>query len=99
MKEDLAGVAQTVAAFLGVNPLSPDELAKVLHKCSFEYMQECHDCFEMNPPHIGEVAPRFFVGSRAARLRDIPPEVTNRIARWAEEGPPLTASSSVQVSV
>jgi hypothetical protein len=84
MKQDLAGIAQRVAAFLGVTPLCPDELANVLHKCSFEYMQEHQDNFEMHPPHIGQVAPRFFVGGNANRLKDVPPDVSDRIAAWAE---------------
>jgi hypothetical protein len=84
MKHDLAGIAQRIAAFLGVTPLCPAELANVIHKCSFEYMQEHQDNFEMHPPHIGQVAPRFFVGGNANRLKDVPPDVRDRIAAWAE---------------
>jgi hypothetical protein len=84
MKQDLAVVIQQVAAFLSVQPLYPDELDKVVHKCGFEYMQQYQDSFEMHPPHLGQVAPRLFVSGSANRLKDVPLEASGRIAAWAD---------------
>jgi hypothetical protein len=95
MKQDLAPIAQRVAAFLGVQPLSSSELANVGHKCSFEYMRAHHDNFEMYPPHILRAAPRLFVSGRANRLKDVPPDVSDRIARWAAQE--MSVSSAVGI--
>jgi hypothetical protein len=45
LKKDLAGCVQKMSKFLNGKPLSEDELAKVLHLCSFEYMSNNQDKF------------------------------------------------------
>lgn len=82
MKRDLPAVVRQVASFLGVTPLSDDELAAVVHKCGFQYMQEHQDTFEMHPPHILQTDAELFVAGTADRHKDVPEEVRRRIAAW-----------------
>jgi hypothetical protein len=85
MKRDLAGVARRVAEFLGVAPLTEAELAKVVEKCGFAYMQAHQGTFEMNPPHILQVDAELFVRGSADRHQDVPEEVRRRIGAWCVE--------------
>ena len=88
MKRDLPAVAQKVAAFLGVPPLSEAELAQVVEKCSFAYMQKHQDNFEMQPPHILQTNAALFVSGKADRHHDVPADVSGRIRSWAAEALP-----------
>jgi len=83
MKRDLAGVVRQVAAFLEVAPLTEAELARVVEKCGFAYMQEHQDNFEMHPPHILQTNAALFVAGTADRHKDVPPEVRQRILAWS----------------
>ncbi len=83
MKKDLPAVVRRVAAFLGVAPLTDEELRNVVHKSSFSYMQENQDCFEMMPPHILQSRARLFVSGSAERHKDVPDDVRRRVAGWA----------------
>jgi hypothetical protein len=85
MKKDLAGVTRRVAEFLGVPPLSDDELARVVHKCGFAYMQEHQDNFEMHPPHILQTNAEMFKRGTADRHKDVPEEVRRRMNAWVVE--------------
>lgn len=82
MKKDLAGVTRRVADFLGVQPLTDAELANVVHKCGFKYMQDHQDNFEMHPPHILQTNAELFVSGSAERHKDVPEEVRRRVAAW-----------------
>ncbi len=88
MKRDLGAVAQQVAAFLNLAPLNDAELAQVVEKCSFAYMQKHQDNFEMQPPHILQTNAALFVSGRADRHHDVPGEVSARIREWAAQGFP-----------
>jgi hypothetical protein len=94
MKRDLAPIAQQVAAFLGVPPLTEQELASVVEKCSFSYMQKHQDTFEMQPPHILQTNAALFVSGKADRHHDVPAEASARIREWAsaafKPGHPIT---------
>jgi hypothetical protein len=83
MKKDLAAVVRRVAEFLEVAPLDDAELARVVHKCGFAYMQEHQDNFEMHPPHILQTDAELFVSGTADRHKDVPVELRRRIAAWA----------------
>jgi len=83
MRRDLAAVARQVAEFLGLAPLTEEELAGVLHKCGFRYMQEHQETFEMHPPHILQTNAALFVRGTADRHEDVPDEVRHRILAWA----------------
>ncbi|HEX6307088.1 MAG TPA: sulfotransferase domain-containing protein [Longimicrobiales bacterium] len=82
MKRDLPGIVIRVAEFLGVPPLDRAELEAVVRKCSFAYMQEHKDAFEMNPPHLLQTDAEMFVRGTADRHRDVPDETRRRILAW-----------------
>ncbi len=82
MKKDLAGVVRQVADFLGMARLTDDEVAEVVRKTSFSYMQQHKDHFEMNPPHILQTDAELFVRGTADRHRDVPADVRGRIEAW-----------------
>lgn len=83
MKKDLAGMARRVAAFLGVGPLSDAELALVVEKCGFAYMQKHQDNFEMHPPHILQTSAALFVSGKTDRHQDVPDDARRRVLAWA----------------
>ena len=82
MKRDLPAVVRQVAAFIGVAPLTDAEVAEVARKCSFAYMQEYQDNFEMHPPHILQTNAELFVSGTADRYKNVPAQVRQRIAQW-----------------
>jgi hypothetical protein len=82
MKADLGSVVRQVNAFLGTAPLTQPELDRVVHTCSFRYMQEHQEAFEMHPPHLLAVDAELFVRGSADRHKDVPAEVRDRIAAW-----------------
>ncbi len=83
LKRDPAAVIRQVALFLGVAPLTEAELARVVEKTSFAYMQKHQDNFEMHPPHILQTNAELFVSGGANRHQDVPEEVRARIAAWS----------------
>lgn len=85
MKRDLGTVVRQVADFLGVAPLSAEELAAVVHKCGFAYMQEHQDMFEMHPPHVLQTNAELFVSGSADRYKHVPADVRARVASWAAQ--------------
>jgi hypothetical protein len=85
MKKDLPGVVRQVASFLGVKPLSDAELARVVEKSGFKYMQKHKDNFEMHPPHILAIDAQLFVRGSADRHKDVPEASRERIRHWCAE--------------
>lgn len=83
MKQDLAAVVARVAAFLGVEALDPAEMAAVVEKCGFEYMQRHSIAFEMHPPHLLSVDGQLFARGTANRHEDVERERSERILAWA----------------
>ncbi len=83
MKRDLPGTARQVADFLGMRPLTEAELARVVEKSSFGYMQQHQGNFEMHPPHILQTNAELFVRGSADRHLDVPAEVRGRILSWS----------------
>jgi aryl sulfotransferase len=82
MKRDLPAVAVRVAEFLEVPCLTENELAEIVEKCSFTYMRQHADAFEMHPPQLLQAAGSFFVSGKMDRLADVPLTVRRRIADW-----------------
>jgi hypothetical protein len=82
MKRDLPAVVRRVADFLGLAPLTEAELGRVVYKCSFDYMQEHREAFEMHPPHLLATDAELFVKGTADRHKDVPKEVRDRILAW-----------------
>ena len=85
MKKDLPGITRRVVEFLGMKPLTDEELQAVVHKCGFAYMQEHKVAFEMNPPHILQTDADMFVSGKADRHKDVPADARERIAQWCRE--------------
>jgi hypothetical protein len=90
MRKDLPSVVRQVADFLGMQPLTDDEVERIVHKCSFNYMQENRNAFEMNPPHLLQTDAELFVRGTADRHEDVPADMRSRIIEWSakrmEEG-------------
>jgi len=85
MKTDLPAVVDRVASLLGC-PLSADERQHVVDRCSFGYMRDREDWFEMSPPTMFSVTGgRFMASGKAARHDDVGPEVRERIVAWCRE--------------
>jgi aryl sulfotransferase len=85
MKKDLPAVIRRVEALLGTAPLSDAERASVAELCSFRYMQEHEESFEMHPPHILSVDAELFVSGSSDRHADAPEDARRRIAAWCAE--------------
>jgi hypothetical protein len=83
LKRDLPAIVRQVAGFLGVKPLTDHELKQVVEKCSFAYMQEHKNNFEMQPPHLMQTNADLFVRGTADRHKDVAPEVRERLGAWA----------------
>ncbi len=83
MRRDLPAIIRQVADFLGIAPLTEEEVAAVAHKSGFQYMQEHQECFEMHPPHLLQTNAAMFVRGTADRHKDVPPDVRQRILAWA----------------
>jgi len=83
MKRDLPAVVRQVAGFLGVAPLTEGELARVVEKCGFAYMQQHQGNFEMQPPHLLQTNADLFVRGTAERHKDVPEDTQQRILSWA----------------
>jgi len=82
MKKDLPSMVRRVALFLGMAPLTDDEVASVERTCGFTYMQQHQGNFEMHPPHILQSSAELFVSGSADRHKDVPDEARRRIATW-----------------
>ena len=83
MKKDLPAIVRVVAGFLGVSPLTDEEVASIAEKSSFRYMQEHQSSFEMQPPHILQSRAKLFVSGAADRHKDVPEDLRLRVSGWA----------------
>lgn len=82
MATDLEAVAQRLAQFLGLAPLTPWELENIVAKCQLEYMRRHSHVFEMHPPHLLQSADSLFGKGGVQRYRDVPPAIASRIVAW-----------------
>jgi len=82
MKSDLAATVRQVAGFLEMGDLEQREIDAIVRKCSFDYMREHAEAFEMYPPHVLQSRGAFFVSGKADRHRDVPEAVARRIVAW-----------------
>ena len=85
MKRDFGGVRDRVAAFLGCE-LSAEEQQRIDERCSFRYMQEHEETFEMAPPTMFSVTGGTFLArGTAARHEDVSPAVRERILSYCRD--------------
>jgi hypothetical protein len=85
MLDDLPGVVDRVAGFLGV-ALAPAEREAVVRKSGFEYMKANEEVFEMAPPSfLTEPGGSFFVSGRRERRSDVGPAERERILAFCRE--------------
>ena len=85
MKRDLDGVIDRVASFLAVD-LSNDERRLAASRCTFGYMKDHEECFEMAPPTMFSVAGgRFLASGSVTRDEDVTPAVRARILDYCRQ--------------
>lgn len=82
MLENLPGVVSDIASFLGVPPLSAEEMQAVSHKVDYDYMARHRNVFEMYPPHVLAADSSYFAKGTAQRHEDVPNAVRMRIRDW-----------------
>lgn len=84
MKRDLPAVIRRVAAFLDVT-LSDAQLKQVAEKCSFTYMKQHEDQFEMMPPSLLATDDTFFKSGSLQRHESVAPADKARILAFCRE--------------
>jgi hypothetical protein len=79
MKSDFGAVRGRVERFLGYT-LTAAEREQVDERCSFQYMKDNEEFFEMAPPTMFSVAGgQFLAGGKASRDDDVSPEIRRRV--------------------
>ncbi|MCS7238656.1 MAG: sulfatase-like hydrolase/transferase [Thermoguttaceae bacterium] len=85
MASDLSAVVHRVAHFLGVSPLSPEEISSVLKHASFIHMRTHYDAFEVTPPHLLRQGEPLFVAGRCHRHEHLPGSVVNEVRDFCRQ--------------
>lgn len=79
MTSDFGAVLSRVASFLG-RDLSPDDRARITERCTFKYMQQREEWFEMAPPTMFSVREgRFLASGKQNRHEDVTPVLRKQI--------------------
>ena len=74
-----------VATFLGYR-LTDEEKKLITEKCSFRYMQDHEELFEMSPPTMFSVARGgFFASGKQLRHEDVTPPIRQRIVEYCRK--------------
>ncbi len=82
MRADFTVVLDEVASFLGYQ-LTVDEKQRITEKCSFKYMKDQEELFEMSPPNMFSVAAGQFLASGGeSRCQDMISVIRQRIPRY-----------------
>lgn len=84
MKKDLPAVICRTAEFLGER-LTEEEVRKIAHKSSFEYMKQNEELFEMSPPNLFSAAGNYFKSGKLDRNKEISPESQKAILSFCRE--------------
>jgi hypothetical protein len=83
MKKDFGAVCDRVSRFIGVE-LTADEKARVAERCSFAYMKNHEEFFEMAPPTMFSVnGGEYMASGKSARHEDVSPAIRERIADYS----------------
>jgi hypothetical protein len=79
MTKSFPAVLERVERFLGYT-LTADERQRVMQKCSFQYMKDHEELFEMAPPTMFSVTGGEYLKSgKESRHEDVTPEVRAQI--------------------
>jgi hypothetical protein len=79
MTKNFPAVLERVERFLGCT-LTADERQRVMQKCSFQYMKDHEELFEMAPPTMFSVTGGEYLKSgKESRHEDVTPEIRTRI--------------------
>jgi hypothetical protein len=85
MTENFAFVLDRVARFLGYQ-LTADEKNRIAEKCSFRYMKQNEELFEMAPPNMFSVIGGGFLASgKSNRYQDATPAIRQRILDYCRQ--------------
>lgn len=85
MKKDFDAVAARVAAFLGC-ALSAQEWQRVKERCTFQYMKDHEEFFEMAPPTMFSVdGGEFMASGKEKRHEDVTPAIRDRILAYSRD--------------
>ena len=85
MKANFSAVLDQIARFLGY-ALTPNEKLLIAQKCSFQYMKENEELFEMSPPNMFSVAGgRFITSGKDNRYEDVTPVIHQRIRIYCRQ--------------
>jgi len=85
MKANFAAVLDRVASFLGYR-LTAEEKQRITSKCSFQYMQDNEELFEMSPPNMFSVTGgRFLKSGQQFRHDDVTPVIRERIVDYCRK--------------
>jgi hypothetical protein len=82
MSKDFDRVSRRIEQFLGCE-LTVEERRRVAEKCSFQYMKEHEELFEMAPPTMFSVeGGEYLKSGTASRHQDVTPDVRGRILEY-----------------
>ena len=85
MKKDFAAVRDRVERFLGC-ALTPQERELVTERCTFQYMKDHEELFEMAPPTMFSVdGGRFLASGESTRQQDVTPTLREQILGYCRE--------------
>lgn len=85
MKADFLVVLDEVASFLGYQ-LTGGEKERIAEKCSFNYMKEHEEYFEMSPPNMFSVsAGQFLATGEKSRYQDVTSDIRGRIIEYCRQ--------------
>ena len=85
MKADFSGLLHRIASFLGYQ-LTADEKQRISEKCSFNYMKDNEELFEMSPPNMfSVVASQFMASGKESRYQDVTPAIRQRILEYCRK--------------
>jgi hypothetical protein len=85
MTTNFAAILDQVACFLGYQ-LTAGEKQRISEKCSFQYMKDNEELFEMSPPNMFSViGGQFFASGKESRCTDATPAIRQRILDYCRQ--------------
>lgn len=85
MTADFAATLDRVAEFLGYR-LTAEEKRLIGEKCSFQYMKNHEELFEMAPPNMfSVVSGQFLASGKASRHEDVTPAIREQILAYCRQ--------------